>query len=67
MVISNSDSGVTEQIENFSCFVSVFNSRGTNGVLNAIFPFWAKMKTVIMASSDDFSKNFRTRNKDHEF
>ena len=43
------------------------NSRGTNGVLNAIFPFWAKMKTVITASCDDFSKNFRTWNQDHDF
>jgi len=35
------------------------NSPGANGVLNAIFPFWAKMKTVIIASCDDFSNNFR--------
>ena len=43
------------------------NSRGTNGVLDAIFPFWAKIKIVLTASCDDFSKNFRTRNQDHEF
>ena len=43
------------------------NSPGANGVLNAIFPFWAKMKTVIAASCDDFSKNFRTWNQDHRF
>ena len=44
-----------------------FNSPGANGVLNAIFPFWAKMKTVFTASCDDFSKNFRTWNQDHGF
>ena len=27
------------------------------------FPFWAKMKTVITATCDDFSENFRTRDK----
>ena len=52
---------------NFQHIHYLLNSRGTNGVLNAIFPFWAKMKTVIAASCDDFSKNFRTRNQDHEF
>ena len=30
------------------------NSRVTNGVLNAIFPFWAKMKIIITASCDNF-------------
>ena len=38
------------------------NSRGTNGVLSAIFPFWAKMKIVITASRDDFCENFLARN-----
>ena len=29
------------------------------GSLNAIYHFWAQMKTVITASCDEFSKNFR--------
>ena len=46
------------------CFI---NSRVTNGVLNAIFPFWAKMKIVITASCDDLCGNFLARNLDHKF
>ena len=32
-----------------------------------IFSFWAKIKTVITATCDDFCKNFLTRNQDHQF
>ena len=31
-----------------------------------IFPFWAKMKTDITASCDEFCKNFLSQNHDHE-
>ena len=41
--------------------IEELNSRGTNGVLNAILPFWAKMKIVITASCDDLCGNFLTR------
>ena len=39
-----------------------FNSRGTNGVLSAIFPFWAKIKIVITTSRDDLCENFLIQN-----
>ena len=48
-------------ISAFSCS-QLFKSRVTNGVLNAIFPFWAQMKIVIIASCDDLCENFLTRN-----
>ena len=51
----------------FKFYEAIFNSRGTNGVLSAIFPFWAKMKIVITASRDDLCENFLTRSKDHKF
>ena len=44
-----------------------FNSPGANGVLNAMFPFWAKLKIVITASCDDFCKNFLSRNQVYKF
>ena len=32
--------------------IEELNSRGTNGVLNAILPFWAKMKSLEMPGID---------------
>jgi len=43
-----------------------FNSPVPNGVSKAIFTFWAKIKTVITASCDDFCINFPTRNQDNQ-
>ena len=37
-------------------YTSLLNSRVTNGVLNAIFPFWAKIKIVITTSCEDLWK-----------
>ena len=42
------------------------NSPGTIVHSVDIFPFWAKMKTVITASCDDFCENFLSRNQEHE-
>ena len=43
-----------------------FNSPGTIVQFLDIFPFWAKMKTVIMASCDDFRKKFLFQSQVHE-
>ena len=53
-----------DTLDFFKCYLLMahFNSRGANGVLNAIFPFWAKMKIIITASCDDLCDNFLTRN-----
>ena len=47
--------------------VIMFYSQGPNDASNAIFLFWAKMKTVITPSSNDNSKIFCTRNQGHGF
>ena len=57
----------SEKIHPKSVIFLWINSRVTNGVLNAIFPFWAKMKIVITASCDDLYDNFLTPNYDHKF
>ena len=38
--------------------------RARKGVLNAINPFWAKIKTRVTASCNAFCKNFLIRNQD---
>ena len=43
-----------------------FNSPVTIVQFLDIFPFWAKMKTVIMASCDDFCKKFLSQSQVHE-
>ena len=43
-----------------------FNSPGTIVQFLDIFPFWAKMKSVITASCDDFCKNFLSQSQVHE-
>ena len=43
-----------------------FNSPGTIVCWTDFFPFWAKMKTIIMASCDDFCKKFLSQSQVHE-
>ena len=59
MYFGVSDQTTFCQIVDFAQIVE-FNSPGANGVLNAIFLFWAKMKTVFTASCDDLYTNFLT-------
>ena len=76
-LLDKEDSDIQESLdaENYNEFklleqglreIKDHNSPGTIVHSVDIFPFWAKMKTVITASCDDFCKNFRSRNQVHD-